>query len=704
MTPTAGAFMVANATPAWAQTAGENGPAMTGVGGFTGGEGHTSHTPDNVANPDVNGDGIVDNNAPTPTPQPADEATYSIRYSVPAGAMNAPLTLIDGIWQMKEPLLGIDTVWDSFDVNKTVGDNITTITTITPDKEHATHTSEGNIFTGITTTTITPYTGEKDGVKFRAYVKTTNTTPAVTVDKHEFTTDGNGYTATADDVSLNDKNIPSLTTITLSNGKEIPITWEKNVTTVDKDGAKFITLKGVASTMLDNTPVTVHITAKRAEDTTIRALNILSTNAEGQTTTTTLDTFNPATHEYTITMPHTATVDKFTLSAQGGVDMHVGDFKGSLGDDTSRILTLPINNVTYTVNVKFAPAPLDNTNESASLSGIYVNKTGQNIKGDLIDKWDKNRLDYTITISKDAPSPYILPDFDTNKVNVTPSDVEATDQAVKQAWVVENKSDHTKRTYTVTVVREKTPSADELFKPVKTDPQKATVDTTDTHDTSLVDHGWVDKAGKYHSVKDTTYIIPEGGSFSYTAKKGQVTNQSVKKIKGMTYEYTVNTLAPDGYTFNQHVFTVTYMSEPTHRAELTDIKVNGKSVDNFNKGAYAYTVSVGNLDKWTISPIWDKITGMSVNIDKQGTKATITVTSADGLVKTVYTVNVVQAMVNTNGTVGVALAQTGSDTSLLALIAGVSTLVAGLIIGGAHMLARQHKKHTPDESNDTPTL
>ena len=43
----------------------------------------------------------------------------------------------------------------------------------------------------------------------------------------------------------------------------------------------------------------------------------------------------------------------------------------------------------------------------------------------------------------------------------------------------------------------------------------------------------------------------------------------------MTYTYTVNVLAPDGSTFAQHTYTVTYITAATHKAQLTGILVDG---------------------------------------------------------------------------------------------------------------------------------
>ncbi len=51
----------------------------------------------------------------------------------------------------------------------------------------------------------------------------------------------------------------------------------------------------------------------------------------------------------------------------------------------------------------------------------------------------------------------------------------------------------------------------------------------------------------------------------------------------MTYTYTVNVLAPDGSTFAQHTYTVTYITATTHKAQLTGILVDGTAVNGFDQ-------------------------------------------------------------------------------------------------------------------------
>ena len=120
-------------------------------------------------------------------------------------------------------------------------------------------------------------------------------------------------------------------------------------------------------------------------------------------------------------------------------------------------------------------------------------------------------------------------------------------------------------------------------------------------------------------------------------------------------------------------------------AALTGIAVDGSLISGFNPDTHEYTVGVGNPDKWTVSPQYDKLTGMSVKTDKQGADATITVTSGDGEIQTVYKVHVTRNLIPGAGTVGVGgkLAQTGVSMTagLTAMLATLTATLTGMFAG-----------------------
>ena len=137
----------------------------------------------------------------------------------------------------------------------------------------------------------------------------------------------------------------------------------------------------------------------------------------------------------------------------------------------------------------------------------------------------------------------------------------------------------------------------------------------------------------------------------------------------MTWRYLVTVSAPDGLTAT-HAYTVVYITPATHTALLTGIKINGTNIPGFNPRVRSYQVGVPDPDDWTILPVFDKTDGMSVVVDKRGARAAITVTSADGLVETVYTVSVRRSA---------GLAETGASQAGAAAL-GASLAALGIVV------------------------
>ena len=84
-------------------------------------------------------------------------------------------------------------------------------------------------------------------------------------------------------------------------------------------------------------------------------------------------------------------------------------------------------------------------------------------------------------------------------------------------------------------------------------------------------------------------------------------------VKGMTCEYTVSVLAPDGHTFARYRYTVTYITPATHSSRLTGIKVSGKPISGFDPARLSYDVSVADVNRWTIVPQYDRTLGVTVD-------------------------------------------------------------------------------------------
>lgn len=524
--------------------------------------------------------------------------------------------------------------------------------------------------------------------------------------------DGGKYHADYAGPTLDESNKPSTDTVTLTGIKTtLPIKWGKDVQVVDKGTgdtvSKFVRLTGTASgdvTIQDaaskksvTVPVEVDVTADRAQDKSFTGLTVTRTNAKGETTV--YDgakdfnaKFNPDTHEYTLTLPADAVGDSYTLGLTHGVDAQASKPTLTLGEGASRMLKVNVNGADYTVNVKFQPADLK-ADSPAKLTGLYVNKTGENTKGDLIDNWDPNRLDYVLALGEKDPSPYVLPEAP-DGVTIKGGNITQNAQSTRQEWIVTDTATGTSRIYSLTVTRPVKTAVTE-FKPADPAKQASTVDPANQQDTALASHGYTDKTGKYVTSDKDSYIIPEGGTFAYTPKNGQSATVTVAH-EGMTYTYTVNVLAPDGTTFAQHTYTVTYITAATHKAQLTGILVDGTAVNGFDPAKHEYAASVNDPDEWMVSPQYDKASGMTVSTEKKGADATIAVTSGDGLVKTTYKVHVTRKPFGGNGNNALGLASTGVGIGWVGWLIGILAIIGGAL--GITVAVRKPKGKATDET------
>lgn len=541
------------------------------------------------------------------------------------------------------------------------------------------------------------------------YTTDTRGSEVTVKDGPAFTKNDDGtFTTTDTNYTLDGKNQPSADVVTLSNGQTASITWDKDVQTIEKDidgtATKFIRLNGVATGSVGSQKFTVNITADRAYDTHV-TLSVTQTPAEGDPTRIEVPNATNVNapdlkDTYTLkALPHDKVGDQYTLNvdAANQMDVTVGDTTATIGNNGERHLTTAVTYTdddgdqqtrTVTVVIPFDKAKPVVGNPDAALDGFLVN-------GKPMDGFDPDQLDYTITAKADE------------KVTVKPvaregqtvkaSDIRQTAWTTVQEWTVE-KNGQT-RVYTVTLVREHSPeqaTADDKFTPADPIAQPSTVNPDSADDTQLADHGYV-LDGKYHAVAEDDYTIPEGGVFSYGAKIGQTVKVGVEKAGGMTYTYTVGVLAADQKTYGAHTYKVTYLTAATHKAELTGINVDGDPIDGFDPAKHEYTVEVKNPEKWTVTPLFDKSTGMSVSTHKDGDKAVITVSSADNLNTVTYTVTVKQKMKLLDK---LGLANTGT-TALTAIIAAVVLIAGGAVAG--FLSRRRRKPKAGTHAADTAT-
>lgn len=495
---------------------------------------------------------------------------------------------------------------------------------------------------------------------------------------------------------------PTAGTVTMDD-QQLSVVWDKDVKTVTGESTVIHSLTGRLTGTISVDGIEQHwsvdVTSTRTEG-RVSALNVLQRNADGSTTSHPVDGFDPSKTDYTLTLPADAATGSYSLGYASASDtdkVTEGKPIAPSLDGATRVLKITLNGVTYTVRVAFAKPQSQPSNTAARLKGIYVNYDGTTGKGTLIAGWDPDVLSYTLHVPADAKGVYVLPEAPEG-VSVKAADVIQSGWSTTQRWI--STAGDQSRVYQVTVVRDHdTPTADEAFQPGKPADRDGATQTQNRAETNLVSHGWTDAKGVYHAENGDSYRIGEGGSFAYASYAGQTVSVSTEKISPMNYRYTLSVLAPDGATFAQHTYTVTYITEATTKAMLSGILVNNKPVNGFKPQETEYTVTVGNLDHWTVVPQFDKQSGMSVTTSRDKATARITVTSADGLNKRTYTVHAkldATAVGGDSGTDGAQLdnlPSTGSAFRLPVIMGGtlLATGLALLLTAASHMRSNRRR-------------
>ena len=397
-------------------------------------------------------------------------------------------------------------------------------------------------------------------------------------------------------------------------------------------------------------------------DTSLTGLTVVQTTPQGQSTPITIPGFTPNQTSYTLLLPAAAAQDSYTLDAQTGAQADLGQTSNRAGADGSRILAITVNGVTYTVSVRFQQAPAQQADNPAILDNISVN-------GTPIPGFNPDVDSYTLIAA--GANPRITWSAPTGARVVQSGLSESASKTTVRLTVT---FDGRTRVYTITVNNPQARTAASVYTPPAAQAQTADTQASGSDD-QLQSAGYA-LNGKYHPQASDSWLIPDGGVFSYQAKKGQKITIRENRVTGMTWRYLVTVTAPDGLTAT-HAYTVTYITPATHTALLTGIQINSTPIPGFNPQVHSYQAYVPDPQDWTILPIFDKTDGMSVIVDKRGARATITVRSADGLAKTIYTVNVRESA---------GLAETGVSQAGAATV-GASLAALGIVV---ERLKRKH--------------
>lgn len=493
----------------------------------------------------------------------------------------------------------------------------------------------------------------------------------ITANGNSFTLSGSTWKTNVKVTLPADNSVPA--SVRLSNGTSVPITWSDDVKS-DVDG-KIMSRSGVATGSLAGNQFEVSVVASRTYDQSI-GINVVRSTANGQSSRIPVIAAGSKAselveHKVLPDLDYAATADSYTISVDHGADVLKVDTRPGLRKGGIRTFDISItyrdtagtqHNKTVHVEQGFKPAERKSDNPEAALNGIMVN-------GHLIDGWDRDVLDYTITAHGDEP--YKISPKPADGQTVTAGDVRQTAYTTVQEWTVTKHGQS--RVYSVSVVRPHTvPTADEAFKP--SDPidvdGKSTAPQPDY--TGLKSTGFI-VDGKYTVSPDDTYQIPIGGQFAYESFSGQTVLVSQARIKGMTWKYTLDVLSPDGSRTGQTVRTVTFITESTHRATLTGVRFDNKELSDFKPNVLEYQVNVNNPDQYTVTPLFDRQTGMSVSTHKNNGVAQVNVVSADGLEKTTYTFHV-KATDKSNSKIIDQLPATGVTLLGLAITTGIALI------------------------------
>nr|WP_275942638.1 cadherin-like beta sandwich domain-containing protein [Paenibacillus alba] len=373
---------------------------------------------------------------------------------------------------------------------------------------------------------------------------------------------------------------------------------------------------------------------------------------------------------------------------------------GTKEDPTANVVVaggsnLAVGNNTVTVTVTAADGT---TKKVYSVTVVRADKstnanlTDLKVDGVSVAGFSSSRLTYTVNVPNANTSVVVMGTKEdstaSNPVVIGGSNLAVGDNTVTVTVTAEDGT--TKKVYTVTVVR--AANSDASLSALQVD--GTSVDNFDPNSLAYT----------VNVPNVTKSVVVVGTKKETTASDPVVVGGSSLAVGDNTVTVTVT--AEDG---TKKVYTVTVVRAASNDASLSELKVDGTSVDNFDPLILAYTANVSNTTTSVVvtgakaDPTANvRIDGGS-NLVVGNNTVTVTVTAEDGTTKKVYTVTIVRAA-NNDATLsglsvdGTPLTGFASDTftyTYNVLYAKTSINVTGTkayatasvaVVGGSHLI------------------
>ena len=396
--------------------------------------------------------------------------------------------------------------------------------------------------------------------------------------------------------------LPSETTVAPT---VVPTTFYATSTTSITDAAALPGATTVAVTALDGTSnmYTLNLNVAAITDALLTDLAVNGTTVAG---------FDPATYSYTVELPYGTTVaPPVTAILEDANATKVITNAAALPGATTVVVTAHdgTTQLTYTVNFTIALPSTD-----ASIFDLTVD-------GKTVSGFDPAVYSYTVEL------PYgttVVPTVDAavNDATATKVVTDAIALPGTTTLVVTAQDGITKETYTINFTLA-LPSTNALLSDLAVDGN--TVNGFDPINTTY------------------NVLLPSGTTTvpTVTAVNDATATQVITNAAALPGATTVVVTAQDGVT--TLTYTINFTVAEVTDAKLTDLMVDGNSVDGFGPATYSYTVELpyGTTIVPSVTAILEDANATKVVTDAAALPGatTVVVTAADGTTQLTYTVN-----------------------------------------------------------------